>query len=749
MMSAFALLMMTNLAHAQAHMAAKTATASNTNEAEAIQLPDPLTEETATALVARLSDDQVRALLLERLNTVAAQQAEVDAGPSMVEMLDRDSSMFFTNLGKTILAAPKVPGVIGTAFTNFIGDRPLSHFLIMTVVLAAAFAVGYLAEFGISRLVDGRQPAGSIIDKASLRQKLAALFSSIGHDWLRIIVFAIAGIAVIALAYAAGSVDRRTLVMILLTVVVARLAHATARFLFAPSRPELRICRTDDQTASFMTRQITLIAGYSAASVFLITWLGDLGLRFSEARPGFWLGLILHGWIISVFWRARNGVTDMLIGDPKQASPGVRRFARAWPTIAMVLVGLQWLFIEILVNTGRGAQLSMTALFSTLIMILIVPAFDTMIRGLVSHFSEREDEISNAEAQAKVNAGLVRCGRVVLGGIIFVMLVKLWGIDIENVAQAGMGAQVASNIVQIALILIIAYAIWEFVHIVIARQLAHEMPEKSDDHEGAGDMGGPGGTRLGTVLPLLRASAEVAIIVLTTLAVLSELGINIAPLLAGAGIIGLAIGFGAQTLVRDIVSGMFFLLDDALRIGEYVDVGDTMGTVEKLSIRSLRLRHHRGPVHTVPYGDITKLTNFSRDWVIVKLKWRVPFDTDINQVKRIFKQIGKDLLQDEELGPDFLAPFKSQGVADIDDIGITVRGKFTAKPGKQFMIQREIYVRVQKAFEEAGIEFARRQVTVHIPGSEHLTPEQQSHVEQAALAAADAGPDDGVQEGKP
>jgi small-conductance mechanosensitive channel len=146
-------------------------------------------------------------------------------------------------------------------------------------------------------------------------------------------------------------------------------------------------------------------------------------------------------------------------------------------------------------------------------------------------------------------------------------------------------------------------------------------------------------------------------------------------------------------------------------------------------------------VHTIPYGEIPKLTNFSRDWVIMKLRFRVPFDTDINKVKKIFKGIGKDLLAHPELGEDFLQPFKSQGVAEVDDNGIVVRGKFMAKPGKQFMIRKELYVRVQKAFEEAGIPFARKQVMVHIPGLENnnqqLSADDARHIAASASEAAE------------
>jgi small-conductance mechanosensitive channel len=242
------------------------------------------------------------------------------------------------------------------------------------------------------------------------------------------------------------------------------------------------------------------------------------------------------------------------------------------------------------------------------------------------------------------------------------------------------------------------------------------------------------------VLPLILLVARVTIVVLFTLLALSGLGVDTTPLLAGAGIAGLAIGFGAQKLVTDVVSGVFFLVDDAFRVGEYVDVGDVKGTIEKISVRSMQLRHHLGLVHTVPYGDIAKVTNFSRDWVITKLKFTVPFDTDPEKVRKMFKKIGQDVQAMDEFKDDMLQPFKSQGVYNFDDVGMIVRGKFMAKPGTQFMMRKEIYNRVKAAFDEAGIDFARREVRVNIPSLEDhddLTEEDKARISAAAASEAE------------
>ena len=247
-----------------------------------------------------------------------------------------------------------------------------------------------------------------------------------------------------------------------------------------------------------------------------------------------------------------------------------------------------------------------------------------------------------------------------------------------------------------------------------------------------GEGGGPGATRAATLLPLLRSVTITTIAVMAVLTALSRMGVDIAPLLAGAGVVGIAIGFGAQTLVRDVVSGMFFLIDDAFRMGEYIDVGAVKGTVEKISIRSLRLRHHRGPLNTVPFGEIHTLTNYSRDWVIMKLPLRLTYDTDPQVVKKIIKRIGAEMMEDETLGASLLQPPKSQGVLQMEDSAMILRVKFMAKPGQQFVLRRELLHRIRAAFADAGIHFANREVTVRVATGGHA----EEAVEKAGAAAA-------------
>ena len=220
--------------------------------------------------------------------------------------------------------------------------------------------------------------------------------------------------------------------------------------------------------------------------------------------------------------------------------------------------------------------------------------------------------------------------------------------------------------------------------------------------------------RLLTLLPLLRVSAAAALAVMLLLSSLWAIGIEITPLLAGAGVIGLALGFGAQALVRDVIAGIFFLAEDAFRVGEYIESGSTTkGTVERITLRTVALRHHNGPLHFVPYGALGTVRNNSRDWVIEKFNLPLPIDVDSETVRRLIKKVGEAMLQDEEVGHLLREPLKGK-LYRIDPGVKTFRCKFETAPGKQFDVRAQAFKRLEAALKAAGIAFADGRQTVFV-----------------------------------
>ncbi len=316
--------------------------------------------------------------------------------------------------------------------------------------------------------------------------------------------------------------------------------------------------------------------------------------------------------------------------------------------------------------------------------------------------------------------------RILLGALMFFVILRLWGIDLP------VGRVFTSTALNIIGLVLLGFVVWQFITARIDKRLREEMPEDDEEME----EGGRGGSRIGTLLVLLRKFTLSVLFVIVSLIILSTLGVNIGPLIAGAGVIGLAIGFGSQTLVRDILSGVFFLIDDAFRVGDYIETGGIKGMVQHISLRSVKLRHPRGMVFTIPFGDMGAVQNFSRDYIITKLDVRVRYDADIDKIRKIIKKIGKEFEQHEEIGPVLLSPIKSQGVREMDDSAMILRVKFKTPPGEQFVVRREVYKRIQERFREEGIEFAHRNVTVYLPPEASQTTSGEEQDKGAKTAGA-------------
>ncbi|WP_245455930.1 mechanosensitive ion channel domain-containing protein [Mesorhizobium sp. M7A.F.Ca.US.008.03.1.1] len=451
-----------------------------------------------------------------------------------------------------------------------------------------------------------------------------------------------------------------------------------------------------------LVRDLSLAIGLAIIAVTLLAtlrlWsvgpaLDDL-LRTGSAIPIY----LLFAWAV---WRHRRTMAAAVAG-PRPRSRWRTRFAKMWPAIVVAFVITTFLSAQTAVTLGaslRGSTVLLTAL-----MFLAAPHVDAMIGNWAQRGFESPD-ISILAAAGRQTA------RFTVVAIIVAMLGTLWatplaagfGIDLREVAKGASG---------VALIMLGAAFLWNVVGAGTARALRAELPSVGGDEE----VQGAPRSRLGTLVPLLNAVGKSSILALALLSILVTIGINVWPLIAGMSVFGLAIGFGSQTLVKDLVSGLFFLIDDAFRFGEYIETSGAKGTVEKISVRSVSLRHQRGALATIPYGSIGKIQNFSRDWMIEKLTFRVAFDTDVDKVRKIFKKIGQDISANPELAGDLLEPFKSQGIAEVEDGTLVIRAKFKAKAGRNFMIRRAVLIAVQQAFQENGIQAVAKPLTSSLTG---------------------------------
>jgi small-conductance mechanosensitive channel len=292
-----------------------------------------------------------------------------------------------------------------------------------------------------------------------------------------------------------------------------------------------------------------------------------------------------------------------------------------------------------------------------------------------------------------------------------ILLVALWALEQslpDNIgSESHRLGRIVSGLFHGAAVLVVFDFAWHLTRSLIERKIAElKLAGTAIDETQIRRQ------RLGTLLPILKNFLLVAFTTIAGLMTLSAMGVAIGPLLAGASVVGVAVGFGAQTLVKDVLSGFFYLLDDAFRVGEYIQSGTYKGTVESFTLRSVKLRHHRGPVYTVPFGSLGAIENLSRDWVLEKIVIAVAFDTDLIKVKKLIKQVGAELLEDAEFTPHIIETVKMQGVEEFGDYGIRLRLKLVTRPGEQFPIRRRAYQRIKELFDQNGVKFAVPKVQV-------------------------------------
>ena len=674
-----------------------------------VKLPEPLTREAIRELVARLSDAEVRGLLLAQLDKVAAPEAD-QAAPAMAAGLAGNVDHARSELGAVLRAAPDLPAALGAAVARFSEGRSPYHLLLVAALFVVLLALGWIAERLVGRLLAGvrgrlDQSAGDGpgVDAASLVIRVVL-------DLLLLAVFAATVFAGFLVLYQGHEATRELIVSALVAIIQVRLAILVARFLLAPHSPALRLLPFDDAAARVLYRGLVTLAWLYG----LLDVLSFFLHRFGVPREPFLLVTTLTRLVFAVIylrlvWRVRAPIAAKIRGDGQSTLR--RLLADLWP--ALMTVYVLCLLVVLTVEQLAGRLRTAKAGILSLLVVLAMPLVDMALCRLLARRARRIQPDGVARSGASFLPVLQRGYHIVVTAAGVLVIVHLWNLDLVDLATRGVGARVAGALIDIGLTLMLAYLVWQLAKTAIDQRLEREArPQGVSD---PGEAGGTGGSRLRTLLPLARGSIFAVVCVMSVLSVLAALGVNIGPLLAGAGVVGLAVGFGAQTLVRDIFSGAFYLLDDAFRMGEYIDVGDAKGTVEKIGIRSMQLRHHRGAVNVVPYGSIRRMINSSRDWVVEKLEFRLTYDTDITKVKKIIKRIGQELAADPDMGPHILQPLKSQGVLAMEDSAMLVKAKFTAKPGEQFVIRREAYQRIKQAFDEAGIHFAHRQVTVFVP----------------------------------
>jgi small-conductance mechanosensitive channel len=728
------------------------------------KLPENATPEQVDAFMAGLSDEQARKLLLEKMRQEAESRAyPAEAGTqhatdsgigALFSSAEGATDALFTRLGAVFAGAETVPSGWTEAWAKLTGGKGFGQLVANLAIMLLIVLGGLAAERFLLRMIAGMH--GYLMKTVPLGrlQKFAFIISRVLIDGLGIAGFALVSFVLFAVIYSPQDSGYLPASIFLVVSYYFRLIMFGARVILSPKAAGLRLAPMSDADAGLIYRWFMRMAAACALISMIALTLKEAGISrdiflLIYSSAGLAVGLLLIALILQVRERVAQALAPSAgeILMPIEALQA--KLAAIWHWIAILYAasaGIYWTIRMLTYGDVRILHLSYS--------LFLIPFFiglDQWMQKLLLMASGGSREIIelgtppettqepaaqlqwSQRARIETYVPLIKKSfRAVLVVFFFFAMLRLWGIDIT------LGRLIARDVLSILLVLILGFVIWQLIKARIDQKLREEMPLANEDAEEGGGVG----SRSATLLMLLRKFIFAVLFVIVALIILSSLGVNIAPLIAGAGVVGLAIGFGSQTLVKDIIAGIFFLVDDAFRVGDYVEAGAAKGTVAQIGLRSMKLRHPRGQVFTIPFGDLKTVTNFSRDYIITKLDFRVRYDADLEKIRKVIKRINKELMQDEEIKRVMLSDIKSQGIREIQESAMILRVKFKTIPGEQFVIRREVFHRVQKAFRDSGIEFADRNVTVYLPPEiqskklSEMTETEKKVVEAGAAAAA-------------
>ncbi len=726
---------------------------------------------------------------------------QADAAPehsSLMKMQDR-AVRFRAALIERLLLLPDAFNEVGYILRAASPDGTIMAFATTLFYGLALFAVGAVVE----REIWGKRIAKRFV-VARIKENPQGYADKMPFLFYRFVMGVVGILVSMAVAYALGVTIFGTLhdTAVQFTVTLTNIGYFACRFvaglwrmILSPFLSQYRIPVLSDRDAKRLHRWLWILGSLDICAILFGLWIGELGLNYDVYAflASMLSALIVLLNILLVLVNRRAISQALRQGRPMEdVSVVTRTLVKVWAPLVIFYVLFAWVELTYDLVLANPSSIPLIAgAYGILISIVVVYGVinyviersfararsmrhvnevraeeDALaaVRAEASQFTDddtRSDAVRQADAvedarlavaEAQARAALQprttlnsfeALARRVAGILAFVAgayaFFYIWDND-----SARMVENFADQLLDIMVIIFIGYVVYHAFRIWIDTKIEEERGDEVEAELGD-EGGGSSASRLATLLPLFRNVILIVVVVTVLLITLMEVGINVGPLFAGAGIIGIAVGFGSQALVRDIFAGAFFLFDDAFRKGEYLDVGGVKGTVEKISVRSFQLRHHLGYLHTIPFGELQVMTNFSRDWVIMKLPLRVTYDTDVERVRKLIKKLGVELLDDPVIGENFIQPLKSQGVIEMQDSAMIIRVKFMTKPGDQWLVRKRVYEDIRALFEREGIRFAHREVTVRLADGkvDDLTDEEKKAVSAAAQASMQ---DDELQE---
>jgi len=677
-------------------------------------------------LAATLEDEARRSELLLHLRTlIAAQEQSRQAEPA--------PGLGDWTMKWVVGAAGEAEEALG-AVTGYFGDWPAlvawakrelqdpaarARGLNEALAFVGIFAAGWIAEFLVWMTLSGTRRR---LDGPAQRTGVARVVAICGRVLLDLLPLATFAASAYAAAILIGPTPKVRAVGLnfVNAYLVARALLAAARLVLAPRASSLRLLPLGDAVAANLFVWFRRFIVVGVGGYFLIGAAFLLGLPKSGAYAllrllgavllALAVAFVLHyrrrvaGWL-----RRRADTASRRFGAPQL----LRGFASIWHVLAIGYITGFFVVAAFGIEGGfsfmlRGTLMSLLIVAVAWILILGVHGVTDRLSGRGAGGSLGRSPLHpRAVAYLPVSAAILRLV-VVIGAILAVA--QAWGADVVAWLDRPFSQWAFSTLLSLVLVLGVAILVWELASNAIERYLKAPGRDGNSVQRSA---------RVRTLLPLLRKGLFLFLSLMVVLITLSEFGVDIAPLLAGAGVIGLAVGFGAQTLVKDVITGVFMLVEDALAVGDVVNVAGLGGVVEDLSIRSIRLRDTAGSVHTVPFSSVGTVTNLTKDFSYYVLDIGVAYREDPTQVGEVCAGIVEEMRADPRFAADILEPMEVFGIDQFGESAMVIKARIKTRPIRQWAVGREFNGRMKRRFDELGIEMPFPHRTLYLGVDKH------------------------------
>jgi small-conductance mechanosensitive channel len=704
---------------------------------------NPLTPAQAQSVLAILQDDKKRAAFVDALENMAKAAPVVE--PQKPGTLPLEANSVGANL---LVEGSHWAGELRSQFSTTaqaIGDVPLlwrwlvatasdpaarawigETVLKMAVIVLAAYAVEWLTAWllrGARRFLEARAPADDPAPEEDpdatipeihaarrrglsvawrMLRRLPYVLTALVLDLVPVAVFAAVGNALLATPLGASTNTRLVVLAVVNAYVICRLVMCATRMFVAPSNHRLRLIQCDDQWAGFIerwVRRISVVAifGFAAAEVGLLFGL------YRSAHDVFikLVALVVHILLIIVVLQSRHAVTRRLRARHRRSGTLANlqnHLAANWHLIAIFYIVALWLVAALEIQNGYQRLLhffivtTATITVARLVSIVLLGALDRS----VSIDPDTTARYPGLEQRLLTYYPAVRSVLIiVLAVCTFFALLWVWGVSLTDWFTAGrLGEQLLAALSTSAVTIVLAILVWELANASIERRVTI-LTDAAQTARAA---------RLRTLLPMLRTALFFAILIIAGLIVLSQIGVNIAPLLAGAGVLGVAIGFGSQKLVQDLITGLFLLLENTMQVGDVVTLAGLSGTVEYLSIRTIRLRALDGAMHIIPFSSVTTVTNQTRDFAYALVDLPIGLDEEPDRIAELLTGVVKTMRGEARWEDAITADLEVMGVYAFSDNAWTMRLRIRTTPSQRWAVNREFNRRVKYCFDENGVQ---------------------------------------------